>query len=104
MLSELWSCYFIKQKYLTDNKTQVSRYTQIYALFLIYGLYDNNFGSNSAGMKNNHLKENRISVLSVLIHIHVPYLHIGMLVLVNMKISLNETKPWSQHYFPSTCD
>lgn len=72
----------------------------ILKLCIINGLDDNNLGSNSAGMKHIHLKEIRISVLSVLIHIYVLYMHIGMLALVNMKISLNETKPRSQHYVP----
>lgn len=69
-------------------------------LCIVNGLYDNNLGSNTAGVKQIPLKEIRASVLSVLIHIHVPYMHVGRLAFINIKISLNQTIPSSQHYFP----
>lgn len=78
VVSELWNCYLIKHKYLADNKTQVLRCTQIHALYIVNGLYANNLGSNSAHMKHIHLKEIRISILSVLIHIYVSYMHVGI--------------------------
>lgn len=46
----------------------------ILKLYIVNGLGDNSLGSDSAGMKHMHLKEIRISVLSVLIHIYVPYM------------------------------
>jgi len=61
-------------------------------LCIVNGLYDNNLSSNTVGMKHIHLKEIRASVLSVLIEIHFPYMHIGVLAFVNIKISLNQTK------------